>query len=98
MHEKYNSIITNDIYLAAYLDSTGFTLVRVHQNDRRRTSFVFTGAYIEKLRDAYNTGTVTVNFRIYKDSLARMRWQKDKIIEQRSDECPHLYQNELSEA
>jgi len=84
MHEKYNSVITNDIYLAAYLDSVGYELSGVNHNDRRRVSFVFSGKSIERLRDNYNTGVVTVNFRIYKDSLARMRYQKDRTTEQRS--------------
>lgn len=107
MHEKYHSavdggnsdstIITNDIYLAAYLDCSGVALVRVCRNDRRRVSFVFGGRYVDRLRDAYNTGFVSVNFRAYKDSLARIRYQKDKNFEQRSDLCPE-YQRELSRA
>ena len=92
MHEKYpsaappdnTSVITNDIYLAAYLDYSGFVLVRVCHNDRRRVSFVFSGPYVGELRDAYNNGHVSVNFRAYKDSLARVRYQMDKTTENRS--------------
>ena len=79
------SVITNDIYLAAYLDYSGFALVRMCRNERRRVSFIFAGQYVERLRDAYNTGFVSVNFRAYKDSLARIRYEKDKTTEQRSD-------------
>ena len=93
MLEKYHSaadsgnstIITNDIYLAAYLDYSGLALIHVCRNDRRRVSFVFGGQHVVRLRDAYNTGFVSVNFRDYKDSLARIRYEKDKTAEQRSN-------------
>lgn len=97
MHEKYPSaappdnasVITNDIYLAAYLDYLGFALARVCCNGRRRVSFTFSGQHVGRMRDAYNSGHVSVDFRAYKDSLARVRYQMDKTTENRSNahEC-----------
>jgi hypothetical protein len=52
------TIITNDLYLAAFLHCVGCTLDHVERNERRRVSFVFTGERVAELREAYRTGPV----------------------------------------
>ena len=55
MSKKYLSeasptIVTNDLFLAAFLVTVGCTLDRIEKNERRRVSFVFTGERVRELR------------------------------------------------
>jgi hypothetical protein len=72
-HEEAASIITNDLYLAAFLHSVGCTLDHVQKNERRRISFVFIGERVRELREAYRTGPVRLDMRTFKDSLTLIR-------------------------
>jgi hypothetical protein len=78
MYQKYLSastqtIITNDLFLAAFLSTVGCTLDRIEKNDRRRVSFVFTGERVRELREAYRTGPVHLDIRAFRDNLNRLR-------------------------
>ena len=72
-HEVPASIITNDLYLAAFLHSVGCTLDHLQRNDRRRISFVFIGERVRELREAYRNGPVRLDMRVFKDSLTLIR-------------------------
>lgn len=67
------SIITNDLYLAAFLHCVGCELSGVQRNDRRRVSFVFVGDRVRELREAYRTGPVHLDMRTFRDSLSHIR-------------------------
>jgi hypothetical protein len=90
MHKKYlpavpaPTIITNDLYLAAFLHSVGCTLDHVQPNERRRVSFVFAGERVRELREAYQTGPVKLDMRIFRESLLHIRRLVDGGNEQRS--------------
>lgn len=78
MHTKYlpaesPTIITNDLYLAAFLHCTGCTLDDVQSNERRRLSFVFVGERVRELREAYQTGPVKLDMRSFRESLLYIR-------------------------
>ena len=76
MPSKYHpesSIITNDLYLAAFLHCVGCELDRVERNDRRRVSFVFVGQRVRELREAYRTGPVKLDMRAFRESLIHIR-------------------------
>jgi hypothetical protein len=78
MHTKYlpaesPTIITNDLYLAAFLHCTGCTLDHVQPNERRRLSFVFVGERVRELREAYQTGPVKLDMRSFRESLLYIR-------------------------
>jgi hypothetical protein len=79
MSKKYLSaaapttIITNDLFLAAFLVSVGCTLDRIEKNERRRVSFVFVGERCRELREAYRTGPVHVDMRDFRENLNRLR-------------------------
>ena len=89
MDKKYHSeqlptIITNDLYLAAFLHSTGCSIARVERNDRRRMSFVFAGDRVRELREAYRLGPVKLDMRTFRESLIIIRRLMDGEPEQRS--------------
>jgi len=91
MSKKYfsdtiHSIITNDLYLAAFLHSTGCELYCLRRNDRRRVSFEYKGHKVRELRDAYRSGSVKLDMRSFQDSLLTIRRMMDS--EQRSFPCP----------
>jgi hypothetical protein len=67
--EASSSIITNDLYLAAFLHCVGCTLDHVQPNERRRVSFVFIGERVRELREAYQTGPVKLDMRSFRESL-----------------------------
>jgi hypothetical protein len=78
MHKRYLSaaaptIITNDLFLAAFLSTVGCTLDRIEKNDRRRVSFVFVGERVQELREAYRTGPVHVDMRTFRENLNQLR-------------------------
>jgi hypothetical protein len=87
MVQKYDPasvprLITNDLYLAAFLHCVGCSLDRVERNERRRVSFVFTGERVAELREAYRTGPVRLDMRSFRESLSLIRRLTD--AEQRS--------------
>jgi hypothetical protein len=77
--QKYDlpRIVTNDLYLAAYLLCQGCSLDQLVRNDRRRISFVFVGEKVRQLREAYRTGSVRLNVRSFRDSLVTVRRRMD---------------------
>jgi len=84
MSKKYplQRLITNDLYLAAFLMCAGADLCGLEHNGRRRVSFVFAGENVQRLRDEYQSGTVRLNVRSFRDSLLTVRRKMDH--EQRS--------------
>jgi hypothetical protein len=78
------SLITNDLYLAAFLHCVGCVLDHVERNERRRVSFVFTGERVRELREAYRTGPVKLDMRSFRDSLIHLRRLMDDA-QQRSE-------------
>ena len=67
------SIVTNDLYLAAFLHCVGCNLDHVEKNQRRRMSFVFIGERVQELREAYRTGPVRLDLRSFRESLSHIR-------------------------
>jgi hypothetical protein len=67
------TIVTNDLFLAAFLSTVGCTLDRIERNERRRVSFVFVGERVRELREAYRTGPVQIDMRNFRDNLNRLR-------------------------
>jgi hypothetical protein len=82
--EPHATIITNDLYLAAFLHCVGCTLDHVQKNERRRVSFVFIGERVRELREAYRTGPVRLDMRSFRESLLHIRRLMDGANEQRS--------------
>jgi hypothetical protein len=79
-------LITNDLYLAAFLLCAGEHLCRLEHNGRRRISFVFAGERVKLLREQYQSGTVRLNMRSFRNSLKTVRAAMSGIEpEQRSD-------------
>ena len=78
------TIITNDLYLAAFLHCVGCTLDHLERNERRRLSFVFIGERVAELREAYRTGPVKLDMRLFRESLLYIRRLMDGGTEQRS--------------
>jgi hypothetical protein len=75
-------LITNDLYLAAFLVCQGCEWCGLVRNDRRRLSFVFSGENVHHLREQYESGIVRLNVRAYRDTLLTVRRKMD--AEQRS--------------
>jgi hypothetical protein len=67
--DSHSTIITNDLFLAAFLWTVGCTLDRIEKNERRRVSFVFVGERVRELREAYRTGPVRLDMRLFRESL-----------------------------
>jgi hypothetical protein len=86
------TIITNDIFLASFLHCVGCTLDRVERNDRRRVSFVFTGERVRELREAYRTGKVSLDIKLFRDSMNMIRDRLDKALA-----SPAGFENRLPE-
>ena len=88
MSQKYPlpRIITNDLYLAAFLLCQGCEWCGLVHNERRRVSFVFAGERVRELRHEYESGTVRLNVRSFRDNLLTVRRTLD--AEQRSAQCP----------
>ena len=89
MSKKYvsaesSAIVTNDLYLAAFLHCVGCTLDHLEHNERRRLSFVFIGERVRELREAYRTGPVKLDMRTFRESLSYIRRLMDGTPEQRS--------------
>ena len=78
MSQKYISatdpaIITNDLFLAAFLYTVDCTLYRIEKNQRQRVSFVFVGKRVHELREAYRSGPVQIDIRTFRDNLNQLR-------------------------
>lgn len=75
MSEKYplERLITNDLYLAAFLLCAGCELAKLEHNGRRRVSFVVVGEDVQKLRQEYESGIVRLNVRSFKENLKTVR-------------------------
>jgi hypothetical protein len=86
-------VITNDLYLAAFLHSAGCCLARAERNDRRRMSFVFAGDRVHELREAYRLGPVRLDMRSFRDSLLHIRHLMDAELGKRS--VSHVERREL---
>lgn len=85
MSKKYHSasestILTNDLFLAAFLSSVGCPLHRIEKNERRRVSFVFVGDKCRELREAYRTGPVQVDMRTFRDTLNELRDRLGRMV------------------
>jgi hypothetical protein len=91
MSKKYHTaarstIVTNDLFMAAFLHCVGCNLDHVERNDRRRVSFVFIGERVRELREAYRTGPVRLDMNLFRDSLYQIRRTMDGVLtEERSD-------------
>jgi hypothetical protein len=84
------TIITNDLFLASFLHSVGCSLDHVETNGRKRVSFVFVGERVRELREAYRTGPVQLDLRLFRESLHFIRRQMDAVIpEERSFSHEH---------
>lgn len=68
-----STIITNDLFLAAFLSTVGCTLHRIEKNECRRVSFVFVGERVKELREAYRTGPVKLDIRSFRETLNELR-------------------------
>lgn len=89
--EKPDLVITNDLYLAAYLVSNGCELRQCGRNARRRISFVIQGVNSKDLREKYRSGTVELNMKKYRDAIHSVRILMDQI--NWSNKCPSRLQN-----
>ena len=86
--ETTSGLITNDLYLAAFLHCVGCELDHVERNGRRRVSFVFRGdGRVREHREAYRSGPVRLDMRCFRESLIHIRRQMDGAREQRSSVC-----------
>jgi hypothetical protein len=80
--KQITRLITNDLYLAAFLLCQGCEWCGLVRNERRRMSFVFSGENVHHLREEYESGIVRLNVRAYRDTLLTVRRKMD--AEQRS--------------
>ena len=81
--ETSTEIITNDVYLAAYLMCEGCILEQIEKNDRKRVSFILSGDDIRILREDFRVSTVRVSMPLFRDTLICLRRRMDEI-QQRS--------------
>jgi hypothetical protein len=85
------TIITNDLFLASFLHCVGCTLDHVETNGRKRVSFVFVGERVRELREQYQTQKVTLDMRLFRESLYTIRRAMDGVLtEERS--ISHVHQ------
>ena len=80
------AVLTNDVYLAAYLLTQDCRLAKVVHNDRQRVSFLVEGVHASILRKHYRRGPVTVNVRFLRKNILTLRRLMDG--KQRSTSCP----------
>ena len=87
MRTKYEraSVITNDLFCAAYLLSVGCSIETLIHNKRKRISFVVAGDEVEEFRNRYKDGSVLCNLRSLRDNVTFLR---QMMKEKRSNECP----------
>jgi hypothetical protein len=91
MSKKYlpadvTTIITNDLFLAAFLSTVGCELARIEKNERRRVSFVFVGERVRELREAYRTGPVRLDMRSFRENLNLLRDRLGSMVAERQPE------------
>jgi hypothetical protein len=87
-----SAIITNDLFLAAFLVSVGCTLDRIEKNERRRVSFVFVGERCRELREAYRAGPVHLDMRSFRENLNVLRDRLGRLVSEHTPEersAPH---------
>ena len=84
--EPQNRLLTNDVYLAAFLLTRGCRLTGTLHNERRRVSFVCEGENVGELRRAYRSGPVYLNLRFFRDRLNHLRHAL--YGNERSASCP----------
>ena len=97
--ETPSGLITNDLYLAAFLHCVGCELDHVERNGRRRVSFVFRGdGEVREHREAYRSGPVRLDMRCFRESLLYIRRLMDGAQEQRSSVCAHERRSETAMA
>jgi hypothetical protein len=94
------AIITNDLFLAAFLHCVGCTFDHVERNGRRRVSFVFVGERVRELREAYRTQKVMLDMNAFRGSMHEMRRQMDLALSECSAinppyerSVPHVHQS-----
>ncbi len=83
-----STVLTSDMYLAAFLLTRDCRLAKVMKNDRRRVSFLVEGAEAGKLRQRYRRGPVYVNVRFLRENLLTLRRLMDG--KNRSNSCPQV--------
>ncbi len=90
--EKYKitRLITNDVYLAAYLLSEGTELDHLEKNSRNRVSFIFSGERVHLLRESYKQGKVLLNIRSFRENLIRMRQEMSSLKRRSERPCMNL--------
>jgi hypothetical protein len=86
-------VITNDLFLAAFLYTVNCELTCIEKNGRRRVSFVFVGERVRELREAYRAGPVRVDMLSFRENLNRLRdflggKAAGRYPEERSMPCP----------
>ena len=67
------TVLTSDVYCAAYLLTQHCELSQVLKNERSRVSFVFKGSNVGRLRNEYRRGPVYVNVRFLREKLITLR-------------------------
>ena len=87
---RTSRIYFNDLYLAALLHSQGYE-VEVIRNERKRVSFSIPfSSEGTAMREAYRSGKVMVDMRLFRESLYKIRRMMDHAItEERS--IPHAH-------
>ena len=66
-------LVTNDLYLAAYLPCEGIHLEHVYHNGRKRAAFEFTGYGLLEKKKAYKKGRVFLYVGSFRDKLKHIR-------------------------
>lgn len=79
-------VVTNDLYLAAYLFCEGCMLERVYRNERSRVSFVLVGKAAKEMKRSFIMGKVFLNVGSFRRSLNFMRDLAHP--DERSPSCP----------
>ena len=69
----FSRVVTNDLYLAAYLYCEGCCLDKVYHNERKRVSFVFVGKSVQEKKQAFIEGKVFLNVGSFRRCLNFMR-------------------------
>lgn len=87
---EFTRLVTNDIYLAAYLLCEDCQLDRVYHNGRKRAAFEFAGYGLLEKKKAYKKGRVFLNVGSFRAQLNHIR--SLAYGQERSLLCPTLKQ------
>ena len=82
----FTRLVTNDLYLAAYLLCEGCQLDHVYHNGRKRAAFEFAGYGLLEKKKAYKNGRVFLNVGSFRDKLNHIRGIA--YGHERSPSCP----------